>query len=88
MTTPTTSTIRTDVCIVGNGAIAKTAALGFAQAGHSVTLLAPSARQAPAAATTPAVERPWDVRVYALNHTAHDLLSSLKVWDASRSCAV
>ncbi|GAA0400172.1 FAD-dependent monooxygenase [Massilia aurea] len=82
MTTPTTSTIRTDVCIVGNGAIAKTAALGFAQAGHSVTLLAPSARQAPAAATTPAVERPWDVRVYALNHTAHDLLDSLKVWDA------
>ena len=82
MTTPTTSTIRTDVCIVGNGAIAKTAALGFAQAGHSVTLLAPPARQAPAASTTPAAERPWDVRVYALNHTAHDLLSSLKVWDA------
>ncbi len=82
MTTPTTSTIRTDVCIVGNGAIAKTAALGFAQAGHSVTLLAPPARQAPAAATPPGVERPWDVRVYALNHTAHDLLSSLKVWDA------
>jgi len=82
MTTPTTSTIRTDVCIVGNGAIAKTAALGFAQAGHSVTLLAPPARQAPAAATTPAAERPWDVRVYALNHTAHELLDSLKVWDA------
>ena len=27
-------------------------------------------------------ERPWDVRVYALNHTAHDLLTSLKVWGA------
>jgi len=83
MTTPTTTTIRTDVCIVGNGAIAKTAALGFAQAGHSVTLLAPPARKPPeAAAATSAAERPWDVRVYALNHTAHDLLTSLKVWGA------
>ncbi len=81
MTTPTTSTTRTDVCIVGNGAIAKTAALGFAQAGHSVTLLAPPVRPSPDAPAS-AAERPWDVRVYALNHTAHDLLSSLKVWGA------
>jgi 2-octaprenylphenol hydroxylase len=81
MTTPTTSTIRTDVCIVGNGAIAKTAALGFAQAGHSVTLLAPPARKSETASAS-AAERPWDVRVYALNHTAHDLLASLKVWGA------
>ncbi|MCE3606965.1 FAD-dependent monooxygenase [Massilia sp. P8910] len=67
------------VCIVGNGAIAKTAALGFAQAGHSVTMLVP-----PSASSTPAVagEQSWDVRVYALNHTAHGLLSSLKVWGA------
>ena len=81
MTTPTTSTIRTDVCIVGNGAIAKTAALGFAQAGHSVTLLAPPARKSETASASVA-ERPWDVRVYALNHTAHDLLALLKVWGA------
>jgi ubiquinone biosynthesis UbiH/UbiF/VisC/COQ6 family hydroxylase len=27
-------------------------------------------------------EQAWDVRVYALNHTAHTLLSSLKVWGA------
>jgi 2-octaprenylphenol hydroxylase len=74
-----------DVCIVGNGAIAKTTALGFAQAGHSVTLLVP----APASAAPPQSqqqqqqgEQPWDVRVYALNHTAHTLLSSLKVWGA------
>ncbi|MES2148359.1 MAG: FAD-dependent monooxygenase [Pseudomonadota bacterium] len=67
-----------DVCIVGNGAIAKTAALGFAQAGHSVTLLLPPA--GPAAAPPP--ETAWDVRVYALNHTAHTLLSTLKVWGA------
>ena len=70
---------RSDICIVGNGAIAKTAALGFAQAGHSVTLLVPPAAAAPKAA---AGEQPWDVRVYALNHTAHRLLDSLKVWGA------
>jgi 2-octaprenylphenol hydroxylase len=71
-----------DVCIVGNGAIAKTAALGFSQAGHSVTLLAPPARPAPEAGATSAADKPWDVRVYALNHTAHTLLASLKVWGA------
>jgi 2-octaprenylphenol hydroxylase len=76
-------TTRSDVCIVGNGAIAKTAALGLSQAGHSVTLLVPPARPGqdePAASQ--GGERPWDVRVYALNHTAHALLSSLKVWGA------
>jgi len=78
MNPPITSStaVRSDVCIVGNGAIAKTAALGLAQAGHSVTLLAPAAG--------PAVldEASWDVRVYALNQTANTLLSSLKVWGA------
>jgi 2-octaprenylphenol hydroxylase len=68
---------RCEVCIVGDGAIAKTAALGFARAGRSVTLLCP-----PAAVASGAPEPSWDVRVYALNHTAHDLLSSLKVWGA------
>ena len=77
MTRPTTT--HSAVCIVGNGAIAKTAALGFAQAGHTVTLLSPPA--APDAALASG-EQPWDARVYALNHTAHTLLSSLKVWGA------
>ena len=93
MTTPTSSTAHTrragstgaslhsDVCIVGNGAIAKTAALGFAQAGHSVTVLMPPSGP-PQGAAPAAGERPWDVRVYALNHTAHELLAALKVWDA------
>jgi 2-octaprenylphenol hydroxylase len=79
-----------DVCIVGNGAIAKTTALGFAQAGHSVTLLVPASASQPPAPPQGA-EQPWDVRVYALNHTAHTLLSSLKVWgalDASRVAPV
>ncbi len=78
-----------DVCIVGNGAIAKTTALGFAQAGHRVTLLVPES--APPAPAPQGTEQPWDVRVYALNHTAHTLLSSLKVWgalDASRVAPV
>ena len=80
MTSKNTSPTRSQsaVCIVGNGAIAKTAALGFAQAGHSVTVLVPSGP--PAAAQSG--DQPWDVRVYALNHTAHTLLSSLKVWGA------
>jgi ubiquinone biosynthesis UbiH/UbiF/VisC/COQ6 family hydroxylase len=87
MSTQTTSSAhhrnvarRSDVCIVGNGAIAKTAALGLSQAGHSVTLLVPPAR--PDAQAASGGEKPWDVRVYALNHTAHTLLSSLKVWGA------
>jgi ubiquinone biosynthesis UbiH/UbiF/VisC/COQ6 family hydroxylase len=83
MNSPPNSAARhdSDVCIVGNGAIAKTTALGFAQAGHSVTLLVPAAP--PQAPVPPqGAEQAWDVRVYALNHTAHTLLSSLKVWGA------
>ncbi len=78
MNPPTTSltAVRSDVCIVGNGVIAKTAALGLAQAGYSVTMLAPAS--GPAAPD----ESSWDVRVYALNRTAHTLLSTLKVWGA------
>ncbi|WP_332854910.1 FAD-dependent monooxygenase [Duganella sp. S19_KUP01_CR8] len=72
--------IESDICIVGNGAIAKTAALGLAQAGFSVTLLGPPSHPAGPAANT--ADLGWDARVYALNHTAHNLLSSLKVWHA------
>lgn len=67
----------TDICIVGNGAVGKTAALGLAKAGWKVTLLAPGAATSVRPATAD-----WDVRVYAINHVAHDLLSQLKVWDA------
>ncbi|MBY0242642.1 MAG: UbiH/UbiF family hydroxylase [Burkholderiaceae bacterium] len=68
---------RSGICIVGNGAVAKAAALGFAQAGQSVTLLTP-----PVSTPPPAANSSWDVRVYALNHTAYHLLTSLKVWGA------
>jgi 2-octaprenylphenol hydroxylase len=78
--------LQSEVCIIGNGAVGKAAALGFAQAGLHVTLLVPPAQEA-----VPAPDASWDVRVYALNHIAYDLLSSLKVWqalDASRVAAV
>ncbi|MEO8170476.1 MAG: FAD-dependent monooxygenase [Oxalobacteraceae bacterium] len=71
--------VQSDVCVVGNGVIGKVAALGFAQAGLRVTLLSPAA--APNRDTSALVQG-WDARVYALNHVAHALLSSLKVWDA------
>ncbi|GGC89827.1 UbiH/UbiF family hydroxylase [Undibacterium terreum] len=69
-------TSHSDVCIVGNGAVGKAAALGFSQAGLSVSLLSPAPMQAAARSDD------WDVRVYALNHVAQRLLSGLKVWGA------
>lgn len=78
--------IRSEICIVGDGAVGKAAALGLAQAGLSVALLRGGAASSLAAATSD-----WDVRVFALNHIAHDLLNSLKVWgalDASRLAPV
>jgi 2-octaprenylphenol hydroxylase len=70
---------KSDICVVGNGAIGKTAALGFAQAGLSVTLLTPP----PAAPSVSATSSTgWDARVYALNQAARSLLQTLKVWDA------
>jgi len=73
------ATYSSDICIVGTGAIGKTAALALAQAGLRVTLLAPPL---PSAAPTAATEASWDVRVYAINQVGQSLLSSLKVWDA------
>jgi 2-polyprenylphenol 6-hydroxylase len=70
--------LQSDICVVGNGAIGKAAALGFAQAGVSVTLVS-LPESVGVLAGQPAS---WDVRVYALNQVAHDLLSSMKVWDA------
>jgi ubiquinone biosynthesis UbiH/UbiF/VisC/COQ6 family hydroxylase len=71
---------QSDVCIVGNGAIGKVAALGLAQSGLRVSLLCGTAVPASGAA-----DAPWDVRVYAINHLARTLLSSVKVWDALRA---
>lgn len=77
-----TVSVQSDICIVGSGVIGKVAALGFAQAGFSVTLLRPAV-VAPVESTALAqLTQGWDARVYALNHVAHALLSSVKVWDA------
>lgn len=73
--------VQTDICIIGDGAIGKAAALGFAQAGLQVALLSPTAA-APIVQSTNTSNDGWDVRVYAVNHVARILLSSLKVWDA------
>lgn len=75
-----------DIVVVGDGAVGKAAALALAQAGVDVVLLRP-------AAPRPAMfaSEQWDVRVYALNQTAYDLLSRLRVWsalDASRVAPV
>ncbi|MFZ6845525.1 FAD-dependent monooxygenase [Undibacterium sp. RuTC16W] len=80
-----TQSVHSDICIIGDGAVGKAAALGLSQQGLRVTLLAPSLvpSHLPAfAASAASVRDDWDVRVFALNHVAHDLLSDLKVWGA------
>lgn len=70
--------MRYEIGVTGNGIVGKATALGLAQAGYKVVLLCPSE-----AATTPRkMSLTWDARVYALNHTAKNLLDKLKVWDA------
>ncbi|MBI1835281.1 MAG: FAD-dependent monooxygenase [Burkholderiales bacterium] len=69
--------IRADVCVVGDGAVGRAAALGFSQAGLRVALVGAGA-QVPAAD----VQASWDVRVFALNQLAFSLLDTLKVWGA------
>ncbi len=64
-----------EIAVIGNGAVGKAAALGFAQAGYRVILVSP-------AVAGKALSEEWDARVFALNHTARHLLGRLKVWDA------
>ncbi|MGB4346321.1 MAG: FAD-dependent monooxygenase [Burkholderiaceae bacterium] len=72
--------IHSEICVIGNGAVGKATALALAQAGFDVVLLAPAAQTSHKLES--AEDRPWDMRVYALNHMAQALLSSLKVWSA------
>jgi ubiquinone biosynthesis UbiH/UbiF/VisC/COQ6 family hydroxylase len=69
--------IQSDICIICGGAIGKTAALALARAGLQVSLVTPGQPTHSQVSTDQ-----WDQRVFALNHVAHDLLSSLKVWEA------
>ena len=70
--------MRCQIGVIGNGAVGKATALGFAQAGYQVVLLAPNQ----VSAQTRSMSKDWDARVFALNHTAKNLLTKLKVWDA------
>ncbi len=79
-------TILADVCVVGDGAVGRAAALGFSQAGLRVALVGAGSQAAVAD-----MQASWDVRVFALNQVAVRLLDSLKVWgalDASRIAPV
>ncbi len=69
--------IQSDICIIGGGAIGKAAALSLARAGMQVCLVTPAKSSNSHTSTDE-----WDQRVFALNHVAHGLLSSLKVWEA------
>lgn len=71
--------MQSDVCVIGNGVIGKTAALGLAQAGYKVSLLSPKRDIVSQRADS---LQNWDTRVYALNAVARTLLESLKVWGA------
>ena len=70
--------MRCQIGVIGNGAVGKATALGFAQAGYQVVLLAPNQ----VSAQTRSMANDWDARIFALNHTAKNLLTKLKVWDA------
>jgi len=67
-----------EIGVIGNGTVGKTTALGFAQAGFRVTLLCSSESSISARKMSPEM----DTRVFALNHTAKNLLTKLKVWNA------
>lgn len=82
-------TISCDICVIGSGAIGKASALALAQAGMVVVLVAPDMPdKAVSLARSAEAAEHWDHRVYALNHTARHLLSSLKVWEAMNGARI
>jgi 2-polyprenyl-6-methoxyphenol hydroxylase-like FAD-dependent oxidoreductase len=62
-----------DVCVHGSGAVAMSAALALSRLGLSIAWTGP---RVPAGSAKP------DIRAYALNAAAVQLLSRLKVWDS------
>jgi ubiquinone biosynthesis UbiH/UbiF/VisC/COQ6 family hydroxylase len=76
-------TFHPDVCIIGGGAIGKAAALTLSRAGAQIRLVTSAT-----SANKPASSENWDQRVYALNHVARGLLSSMKVWEALDSTRI
>lgn len=68
-----------DVLVVGRGAVGSATALGLAQAGLSVGLVAPAA---PVGGAPVAGADDWDARVFALSPASRQLLQRLRAWDA------
>ncbi len=69
---------RFDVCVSGSGAVAMSLALGLSAEGFSVAWARSEAFQAPTS---------QDVRTYALNARAIDLLARLRIWPALQAFA-
>ena len=80
---------RKDVCVSGNGAVAMTLALALSAQGFSVAWACEPQGQ-PGQSGQPsdfASQRGPDVRTYALNRRAVELLERLKIWPSLRSHA-
>lgn len=67
-----------DALVIGRGAVGAAAALGLAQCGMRVGIVAPASTQASAARDADQ----WDPRVFALSPGSRALLQGLRVWDA------
>ena len=75
---PSSTTRRADVVVVGGGITGKACALGLAQLGLQTIEIAPDLKQA-----VPASQGlQWGQRIYAFSPSTKTLLSRLQVWDA------
>ena len=73
-----------DALVVGRGAVGAAAALGLAQCGMRVGIVAPAATAARPATGTEA----WDPRVFALSPGSRAVLQQLRVWDALEAARI
>ncbi len=67
-----------DALVIGRGAVGAAAALGLAQCGMRVGIVAPASERP----QPPIGEDRWDPRVFALSPGSRALLQRLRVWDA------
>jgi 2-octaprenylphenol hydroxylase len=79
---PSAAPRHVDAAVVGRGAVGAAAALGLAQSGLKVALVGPAPAPAASIPAAPAVNAPWDPRVFALSPASRSLLESLQIWDA------
>ena len=69
-----------DALVIGRGAVGAAAALGLAQCGMRVGIVAPAGAQPQTQARRS--DDDWDPRVFALSPGSRALLQGLRVWDA------